>query len=779
MHGARNPALSALRTNRSPSVSDELASLPLWPAGGTCETGPVVCGILHKWLPVRGWRPRLFVLDGGLLRYYKYHGEPRVHVNELIERLQREGTVQIIGTELSRQQAISRREKAKPYGTGEPLPAGEIHLQVANCRTSNVDVKKFYLHSGLSNVPLRAESRDDRRAWLSAILAGKGQTMLTRSRSTALAAEMLPEALRANTPTVPPVDATASRFKTVTGELVQKLKMGGVKMELIELVEKVFGEEHMLMCDMLGEEIEKRRQLVDYMAQVEDDKRLLETAIVVGANKESARGGSASGNGEEESESSSNDAETVDHDSTDEEDLVFYDCDPAQRSARTSEDGSAVSSSSGFSLTGVPKPRRSSVDASDAELIPAGDLPRRNSMHDVPWSPDFLAGFSEPKRRSRLPPPREAEKSVSLWSIIRDCIGKDLTRICLPVFFNEPISALQKGAEDMEYSALLDAAAECGAGSIERLAYVAAFAASGYSSTVGRTRKPFNPLLGETFEFIAPEKGLRYLSEKVCHHPTILTACCQGRGWLYEGDGEVKSKFWGRCIELHPVGLLQVTFADGDVYHWNKVVTSINNLIIGKLNIDHGGVMRVVHKASGQQAKLRFKETSFMDRTPKQVKGHFEDAGGGKVPGAGVFVGKWDEFLSLVHEGGKEEVLWRANPIPQSASNKYNMTPFSITLNEVIGEPSQYAPTDCRLRPDQRALEDGRYGDADREKQRLEQKQRQARKAAEEGKPIEPRWFAPVPGATRGEQLAYSYKGGYFECRTKGQFTGCRDIFGE
>jgi hypothetical protein len=78
MHGARNPALSALRTNRSPSVSDELASLPLWPAGGTCETGPVVCGILHKWLPVRGWRPRLFVLDGGLLRYYKVPS-PRQH----------------------------------------------------------------------------------------------------------------------------------------------------------------------------------------------------------------------------------------------------------------------------------------------------------------------------------------------------------------------------------------------------------------------------------------------------------------------------------------------------------------------------------------------------------------------------------------------------------------------------------------------------------------------------------------------------------------------------
>ena len=47
---------------------------------------------------------------------------------------------------------------------------------------------------------------------------------------------------------------------------------------------------------------------------------------------------------------------------------------------------------------------------------------------------------------------------MSLWAIIRECVGKDLTRICLPVYFNEPLSALQKLAEDLEYSALLDQA---------------------------------------------------------------------------------------------------------------------------------------------------------------------------------------------------------------------------------------------------------------------------------------------------------------------------------
>ena len=61
-----------------------------------------------------------------------------------------------------------------------------------------------------------------------------------------------------------------------------------------------------------------------------------------------------------------------------------------------------------------------------------------------------------PKRRDHMPKPKQAEKVFSLWSIIKECIGRDLSRVCLPVYFNEPISALQKSAEDLEYCDLLD-----------------------------------------------------------------------------------------------------------------------------------------------------------------------------------------------------------------------------------------------------------------------------------------------------------------------------------
>lgn len=73
-------------------------------------------------------------------------------------------------------------------------------------------------------------------------------------------------------------------------------------------------------------------------------------------------------------------------------------------------------------------------------------------------------GFNYPivKRRKKLPDPVEKENGVSLWSIIKDNIGKDLTKVCLPVYFNEPLSSLQKCCEDLEYSYLLDQAYEWG-----------------------------------------------------------------------------------------------------------------------------------------------------------------------------------------------------------------------------------------------------------------------------------------------------------------------------
>ena len=102
----------------------------------------------------------------------------------------------------------------------------------------------------------------------------------------------------------------------------------------------------------------------------------------------------------------------------------------------------------------------------------------------------------------------------------------------LPVSFNEPTSLLQRVAEDMEYTDLLDTAADR-TDPTERMVYVAAFAASEYASTIGRVAKPFNPLLGETYEYVRPDKGYRFFIEQVSHHPPIGAAWAESKNWDY------------------------------------------------------------------------------------------------------------------------------------------------------------------------------------------------------------------------------------------------------
>ncbi|AQL05611.1 Oxysterol-binding protein-related protein 2A [Zea mays] len=390
--------------------------------------------------------------------------------------------------------------------------------------------------------------------------------------------------------------------------------------------------------------------------------------------------------------------------------------------------------------------------------------------------------LSHPKRRSQLPEPIEKEKGVSLWSMIKDNVGKDLTRVCLPVYFNEPLSSLQKCFEELEYSYLLDRAYECGlrGNGLMRIIYVAAFAVSGYASTDSRPCKPFNPLLGETYEADYPEKGIRFFSEKVSHHPMVMACHCEGKGWKFWGDSNLKSKFWGQSIRLDPNGVLTLEFDDGETFQWSKVTTTINNLILGRVYCHHHGTMNI----SGNRrysCKLTFKEQSFLDRNPRQVQGVVNDADGSKVA---TLMGKWDESMHYIinndasktnshgsHEGSGATLLWEKNEPPVNPT-RYNLSTFAITLNELTPElKEKLPPTDSRLRPDQRHLENGEYEKANAEKLRLETRQRMARKMQESG--WKPRWFQ-----RDSEDGTYRYVGGYWEAREQRTWVGCNDIFG-
>lgn len=119
-------------------------------------------------------------------------------------------------------------------------------------------------------------------------------------------------------------------------------------------------------------------------------------------------------------------------------------------------------------------------------------------------------------RRLALPcPAPTGNQAPSVWGILTKNIGKDLSRISMPVTLNEPIGVLQRMCEELEYSELLDSASK-ETDPVERLTLLAAFAVSGYSSLFWRNYKPFNPLLGESFENVREDKNFRFIAEQVC-----------------------------------------------------------------------------------------------------------------------------------------------------------------------------------------------------------------------------------------------------------------------
>ncbi|XP_028834258.1 oxysterol-binding protein 1 isoform X3 [Denticeps clupeoides] len=440
------------------------------------------------------------------------------------------------------------------------------------------------------------------------------------------------------------------------------------------------------------------------------------------------------------------------------------------------------------------------------------------SLASNPESPQPQELEPVKKRRTRIPD--KPNYSLNLWSIMKNCIGKELSKIPMPVNFNEPISMLQRLSEDLEYSELLDKAAKCQS-SLEQLCYVAAFTVSSYSTTVHRTGKPFNPLLGETFELDRiQESGYRSLCEQVSHHPPAAAHhVISERGWTLRQEIALASKFRGKYLSIMPLGTIHCIFEkSNNHYTWKKVTTTVHNIIVGKLWIDQSGEIDVVNHKTGDRCHLKFAPYSYFSRdvarkvtgvvTDKEGKAHY------------VLSGTWDEKMEFsrvmqssrggengtegrqktVYQTLKARELWRKNPLPEGAETMYYFSSLALTLNE---SEDGVAPTDSRLRPDQRLMEQGRWEEANAEKQRLEEKQRSVRRerereAARTTNPTEeaviedsindsplksthqdnykPLWFERCDDPVSGE-ATFTYSGGYWEAKDQCSWEQCPDIF--
>jgi len=387
------------------------------------------------------------------------------------------------------------------------------------------------------------------------------------------------------------------------------------------------------------------------------------------------------------------------------------------------------------------------------------------------------------KRKRRTHIPDKPEHPLNLWSIMKSCIGKDLSKIPMPVNFNEPLSMLQRITEDFEYYKILDNAAAADTVE-EQVALVAAFSVSSYASTLIRTTKPFNPLLGETYELDRVEEmGLRLIVEQVSHHPpsaAFHAISTNNGGWELWGEMTVTSKFRGKYLSVTPLGNIQVKFNNnGQHYHWNRVTTTVHNIIVGKLWIEQSGEYEVASTTSAHKCKLKYHPYSYFSReAPRRVTGLVNNGNGKPVK---AVQGTWDESISLYDiskykdannmDTTNERLLWKKNPLPKGAEKRFHFSDFTITLNE---EENGVAPTDSRHRKDQQLMEETKWDEANTEKQRLEQAQRERRKLRTT--PWVPSWFKQEKDSATGEMM-FKYSGKYWEAKESGDWSKCPVIF--
>jgi hypothetical protein len=101
----------------------------------------------------------------------------------------------------------------------------------------------------------------------------------------------------------------------------------------------------------------------------------------------------------------------------------------------------------------------------------------------------------------------------------------------------------------------------------------------------------------------------------------------------------------------------------------------------------------------------------------------------------------------------------------------YNFTPFAIELNEL--EPN-IAPTDSRLRPDIRLMEESKWDDANQKKIYLEDKQRQ-RLSNCDTEP-DPCWFKKVLDTLTNEER-YVFTEEYWDCKKIQEWERSPQIF--
>jgi oxysterol-binding protein 1 len=437
---------------------------------------------------------------------------------------------------------------------------------------------------------------------------------------------------------------------------------------------------------------------------------------------------------------------------------------PPQRPASSqSQSQSQQEQSGGMSVSqsesAVHKTVASASSAAAAASSSSRRLKRTESLRVV--EPEAAAAEEEPVEAA-------TEEKRGLLETLKKAVGSDLTAISMPISVHEPTSFLQRMAENVQYNRLLAQAAQTD-DPVRQIMLTAVFAVSTYACNT-RTGKPFNPYLGETYEFEDKRSNVRFFAEQVSHHPPIGACQLDGPGFVFSQEQAVRTKFGGNNLDVTPTGPSHVRYASNNNHvTWEGVRTVVYNIIVGSMWVDHFGESTLVSLSSGERAKIKMTKCGWFSKGRYEVAISVLDSRGKEQY---ALTGKWNESIQI---GSKKctdgEVIWTNDLAEPRPGDSYKLSEHVYELMECSEEHRRACPeTDSRFRGDVCALQQSDKKKAAAEKHALEERQRARRRRREAaGEQHQPAYFCQQGDDTGSDSSSamWTYNNRYWEERAE------------
>jgi hypothetical protein len=317
--------------------------------------------------------------------------------------------------------------------------------------------------------------------------------------------------------------------------------------------------------------------------------------------------------------------------------------------------------------------------------------------------------------------------------------GKDLVNLSMPVGIFEPRSFLERLADGWAFLPSAIDLASREADPVRRLKLVATGVLAGLHLKCEQA-KPFNPILGETYEAVY-EAGHRLYVEQVSHHPPVTAwevfAPGPSPAWVYTGTCLWKASLRGNTIKGCEAGDCTVSFragpAAGSSIVFSLPTVALAGIAWGERRADFCGKLVATDSHNGLTFSVLFnpdvqstsgylKSLIFTPAHPSDYfKGAIANAKGKELC---QVEGSWLSHISF--DGVK---MWElGKPAGAGAAAGVAAAPRPTPVPDPL-------PSDSRFRTDLITLRTGDLVEAQKEKNRLEELQRADRKLRQEKKP--------------------------------------------